>query len=227
MAVNINDRRPIATRDKPWAKKSALWLKNKGITPNQISLASSGCALLSGLCFVLAFNFSSWFIRDGLLLLAAALIQGRLICNLLDGMVAVEGGLATPAGPVYNELPDRLSDTLIFVGVGYGLNELPFAGTLGWIAALLALMTAYLRLLGGTCGLRQHFLGPMAKQHRMALLCGCTLLALFLPAYYGQKLLFLCLAVISLGSLFTCWRRGKRILDELHQNAVTQEKTDE
>jgi phosphatidylglycerophosphate synthase len=161
------------------------------------------------------------------LLLAAGLIQGRLVCNLLDGMVAVEGGLATPAGPVYNELPDRVSDTLIFVGVGYGLSAFPFAGTLGWVVSLLALMTAYLRLLGGTCGLRQHFLGPMAKQHRMALLCGCTLLALFLPTLYGQQLLFICLVVISLGSLYTCWRRGKRILNELHQNAVNQVTTDE
>lgn len=227
MAVNTNDRRPITTRDKTWAKHSALWLKNKGVTPNQISLASTGCALLSGLCFLFAFNFSSLIIRDALLLLGAALIQGRLICNLLDGMVAVEGGLATPAGPVYNELPDRVSDTLILVGVGYGLSAIPFAGTLGWIAALLALMTAYLRLLGGTCGLRQHFLGPMAKQHRMALLCGGALLALFLPAAYGQRLLFLCLMVISIGALFTCWRRGKRILDELHLNAVTQEAADE
>lgn len=227
MTVNINDRRPVTTRDKPWAKKSAQWLKNRGVTPNQISVASTGCALLSGLCFLFAFDFSSIIVRDGLLLLAASLIQGRLICNLLDGMVAVEGGLATPAGPVYNELPDRLSDTLIFIGAGYGLSAFPFAGTLGWIAALLALMTAYMRLLGGTCGLHQHFLGPMAKQHRMALLCGCALLALFLPTLYGQKLLFLCLVVICLGSLFTCWRRGKRILADLHHNAVSQEKTDE
>ncbi|WP_187181799.1 CDP-alcohol phosphatidyltransferase family protein [Serratia marcescens] len=227
MALKINDRRPVTTRDKSWAKESAYWLKNRGVTPNQISLASTVFALFSGLCFLFAFYFSSWLIRDGLLLLAAALIQGRLICNLLDGMVAVEGGLATPAGPVYNELPDRVSDTLIFVGVGYGLSAFSFAETLGWVASLLALMTAYLRLLGGTCGLRQHFFGPMAKQHRMALLCGCTVLALFLPTFYGQTLLLLCLVVISLGSLFTCWRRGKRILDELYQNAAAQEKTNE
>lgn len=227
MAININDRRPIKMRDKSWAKKSTLWLKNKGVTPNQISLASTGCALLSCLCFLFAFHFSSLIIRDGLLLLAAGLIQGRLVCNLLDGMVAVEGGLATPAGPVYNELPDRLSDTLIFVGVGYGLTAFPFAATLGWIAALLALMTAYLRLLGGTCGLPQRFTGPMAKQHRMALLFGCSLLALFLPTLYGQKLLLLCLVIISVGSVITCWRRGKHILDELQQNAVIQEKADE
>ncbi|MGJ3448289.1 CDP-alcohol phosphatidyltransferase family protein [Enterobacter sp. PTB] len=227
MALKINDRRPVTTRDKTWAKESAYWLKNRGVTPNQISLASTFFALFSGLCFLFAFYFASWLIRDGLLLLAAVLIQGRLICNLLDGMVAVEGGLATPAGPVYNELPDRVSDTLIFVGVGYGLSAFSFAGTLGWVASLLALMTAYLRLLGGACGLRQHFFGPMAKQHRMALLCGCTVLALFLPTFYGQTLLFLCLVVISLGSLFTCWRRGKRILDELYQNAAAQEKTNE
>lgn len=83
MDLNLKDRRPIATRDKRWAKNSAVWLKNKGITPNQISVASMGFALVSGLCFLLAFYCETAFGRGFLLLLAALMIQGRLICNLL------------------------------------------------------------------------------------------------------------------------------------------------
>ncbi|MCS3422001.1 phosphatidylglycerophosphate synthase [Rahnella sp. BIGb0603] len=226
MDLDLKDRRPIATRDKRWAKNSAVWLKNKGITPNQISVASMGFALVSWLCFLLAFYCETAFGRGFLLLLAALMIQGRLICNLLDGMVAVEGGMASPAGPVYNELPDRVSDTLILAGVGYGLVAMPEAVTLGWIAALLALMTAYLRLLGGTCGLKQQFLGPMAKQHRMAILCAGAVIAIFLPSQWGQLLLLSCLVIITLGALVTCWRRGSRILRELHEKAGTEGDND-
>ncbi|MFT8209500.1 MAG: lysophospholipid acyltransferase family protein [Symbiopectobacterium sp.] len=58
---------------------------------------------------------------------------------------------------------------MLLLGVGYGVLLFPYAPLLGWGAALLALATAYIRLLGGTCGLVQRFSGPMAKQHRMAL----------------------------------------------------------
>jgi len=43
------------------------------------------------------------------------------VCNLLDGMVAIEGGLKTPAGELFNDVPDRISDPLILVGAGYDL----------------------------------------------------------------------------------------------------------
>jgi len=81
------------------------------VTPNQILLASIGCVFISGLYFYIAFKFDGQWLKTLFLILAAVMIQGRLICNLLDGMVAVEGGMSSPAGPVFNELPDRISDT--------------------------------------------------------------------------------------------------------------------
>ena len=50
--------------------------------------------------------------RGVILLLAALCIQLRLVCNLLDGMVAVEHGKGSPSGPIWNELPDRFADVL-------------------------------------------------------------------------------------------------------------------
>ena len=41
---------------------------------------------------------------------------------------------------------------------------------LGWAAALLAALTAYVRVFGGALGLTQDFSGIMAKQRRMAAL---------------------------------------------------------
>lgn len=146
------------------------------------------------------------------------MIQGRLICNLLDGMVAVEGGMKSPVGAVYNELPDRIADTLIILGVGYGLSpDFSMAITLSWVGAFFAVMTAYVRVLGGACGLEQQFTGPMAKQHRMALLTSVAVIAAFIPSLWGIWLFFISLWIIILGSTLTTIFRTRRILRDLAQ----------
>ena len=99
-------------------------------------------------------------------LAAAACVQLRLICNLLDGMVAIEGGRKSKVGAIYNEFPDRIADTLFLVPLGYAAG-VPW---LGWACALLAALTAYVRVFGGSLGLVQDFSGIMAKQRRMAAL---------------------------------------------------------
>lgn len=113
MEKEIHDRRPVRTRNTRWAARAARFLRLHGATPNGISLCSILCALLGALCFVTVWHCDSVWCQRSLLLLAVMAIQGRLICNLLDGMVAVEGGMRSPAGAVYNELPDRISDTLL------------------------------------------------------------------------------------------------------------------
>ena len=108
--------------------------------------------------------------------MAAVAIQLRLLCNLVDGMLAVEEGFSTKTGDIYNDLPDRISDVLILVGAGYSRGS-RMRSTLGWLAAVLAVLTAYVRVLGGSLGVTQHFIGPMAKQHRMFALTIATLLS--------------------------------------------------
>ncbi len=49
-------------------------------------------------------------------LLAACLIQLRLLANMFDGMVAIEQGRQSPLGELYNEIPDRVSDAFILIG---------------------------------------------------------------------------------------------------------------
>lgn len=212
------NRRPIKARQTNWATACSRWLQKKGATPNGISLCSILFAALAGLTLFFALTHSLPLIRAILLIISALMIQGRLICNLLDGMVAVEGGMKSPVGAVYNELPDRIADTLIIIGVGYGLSSyFPVAITLGWVGAFFAVMTAYVRVLGGSCGLEQRFTGPMAKQHRMALLTIVTLIAAFIPINWGIWLFFISLWIIILGSALTTIFRTRRILRDLAQ----------
>jgi phosphatidylglycerophosphate synthase len=111
-------------------------------------------------------------------LAAATCIQLRLIANLLDGMVAVEGGKGGPTGDLWNEAPDRVADVMILIGAGYAAGSSPM---LGMIAALVAVFVAYVRALGASVGAGQIFLGPMAKPHRMFLMTLMCLLAVLIP----------------------------------------------
>lgn len=169
-------RRPLKTRDQPWAQALARSAARAGLSPNAISILSILFAAGGAACLMTASTACCRTAATLLWLGAAAGIQLRLLCNLLDGMVAIEGGRKSAAGGLYNEVPDRIADVLLLAAAGYS-NEwvVKFAGLpLGWLATILALMTAYIRVLGGTLTGSQSFAGPMAKQHRMfALTLAC------------------------------------------------------
>jgi phosphatidylglycerophosphate synthase len=207
-------RRVLATRKTGWAKALARRLAANGVRPNAVSIVAVGFALASGTAFYL----SSRLALDGraaLLLTAAACIQLRLLCNLLDGMLAVEEGLKSATGEIFNELPDRVADVLILVGAGYAGQQLAHSATLGWAAAVVAVFTAYVRVLGGSLGLTQHFVGPMAKQHRMFTLTVVTLLAAVEAlSNLPSRAIPAGLALIIVGSVATAVRRTWRILSE-------------
>jgi phosphatidylglycerophosphate synthase len=212
-------RRPLQSRQTRWAAAMAGWLTRRRVQPNAISLASAAFAALAGGCLA-ATGYEGPLPRTVLLVVAAAMIQLRLLCNLLDGMVAIEGGLKTKSGELYNDVPDRVSDLLILVGAGYGVAWGPWGATLGWLAAALAIMTAYVRVLGVSVGAPQYYLGPMAKQHRMAVLTAACVVGAFeavlMQAYAGVAV-GVALVVIVLGSVLTVGRRLRRIAEDLEQ----------
>jgi phosphatidylglycerophosphate synthase len=208
-------RRPLLSRDTAWAKGAARSLAERRVLPNRISLASSVCGVIAALNLVAAGGEHG--IREAIFFLVAAVfIQGRLICNLLDGMVAVEGGFQTKSGELYNELPDRFSDAVIFAAAGYAAPGPEWLHALGWLAAVLSLITVYVRALGAQAGASQQFCGPMAKQHRMAVLT-VTCIAMALLALFGLNydLVHPALGLISAGCIVTIWRRASRIAQEL------------
>ena len=199
------NRRPIAARDTGWARAIAGALARTAITPNQISLASVFVAALGSAAVI-------WRPGDASFLLCAVCIQLRLLCNLLDGMVAVEGGKGSPLGRIYNEFPDRVTDSLFVVALGYAAGW----PALGWFGALAAVGTAYVRVFGGACGLTQDFRGPVAKQQRMAIATLALLLAIGEAHWNGTRyVLIAASALIALGSLVTCATRTRAIAAQL------------
>ncbi len=206
---NSGGRRPLKVRNAGMAKSIAAWLSHKNITPNQISIASVLFAVLAAVCFFLLPFFEFQNLSKFLIFfLAAIFIQLRLLCNLFDGMVAVEGGKSTASGELFNDIPDRLADPIILVSVGYATTSLSWATSLAWLAALLAILTAYIRTLSTSIGAPVNFQGPMAKQHRMALITLAAIIAAFESKFFGHDFtLPIALAIVVIGCMITATRR--------------------
>ncbi len=154
-------RRPIADL----FRKTARWATNLcvrcGIHPDTISYTSIVAAAAAAICFWQAG-------RHPILLLVAPLFcYLRLWFNMLDGMVAVAAEKASARGEILNDLPDRISDLLIFAGVAHSGLMNPI---LGYWAAIFALLTAYVGLFGQAVGARREFNGVMSKPWRMVAL---------------------------------------------------------
>jgi phosphatidylglycerophosphate synthase len=215
-AGELIDRRPIATRNRKWAQAATAWLASRNVSPNAISIAGMCACIAGGIALGLT-SISGYRI---LWLVAALGAQLRLTANMLDGMVALASSRASRVGELYNEIPDRVSDAAVFIGAGFawGGNV-----TLGYIATILAIFTAYVRAAGKIAGAPNEFCGPMAKQHRMLVITVICLYSAVIPRPW-QILQFnnvkvgamgLGLALIIVGCLITIARRLNRIAHAL------------
>ena len=168
-----------------------------GMSPNAISLVS--------ILFAIGGALAILFVPTSLGYVAGAIaVQLRLICNLLDGLVAVEGGRGTSSGPLFNEIPDRVADSVLLVALGYAAGE-PW---IGWLAALVAAVTAYIRTLGGALGQEQDFRGPLSKSQRMFVMTVALLAAAVeLPLVGTRHALLAGGVLIVVGSVVTCINR--------------------
>jgi phosphatidylglycerophosphate synthase len=215
------ERRPLASRDSAASKAVAHWLAVHGASPNAISLSGMIAGLGAGAALAATALVPSPALSRLCFAAAAVLVQLRLLANMLDGMVAIETGRASPTGALYNEVPDRVSDAAMFIGAGYGLGGWP---PLGYLAACLAVFLAYLRAQGKVAGAPQEFCGPMAKPQRAFAM---TLLALYCalapPAWQAGLLVrgwgpvAWVLMLVIVGESWTAGRRLRRIARRLRE----------
>jgi len=208
------DRRPIAARSHPLSQAVAAWLAHRGVSPNAISVFGLVCGMLAGL----ALAGTRWVDGGGaaLWLAGAVLIQLRLAANMFDGMVALAKGAPSPVGELYNEIPDRVSDSAVLIGAGIAGGD----WGLGVAAALAAMATAYVRAAGKAAGALNDFSGPMAKPHRMFVMTVLAVWAAVMPRAWqpvldGLELPSLALLLVIVGCVVTAIRRLLRIARSL------------
>ena len=216
------DRRPIAVRQWKVFQHAAGWLARRGVSPNGISVAGMVCGLAAGGALA-ATPYLAGPGQRVAWVAAAVLIQLRLLANMLDGMVAIEGGRGSPVGELYNEVPDRVSDAATFIGAGYALGG---EVVLGYAAACVALFTAYVRAMGKAAGAGQEFCGPMAKQQRMFIVTVAAAYGGLAPRGWQPAwgpspswgLVAAALVLIIVGGLWTAGRRLGRIAAALRKH---------
>lgn len=207
-------RRPIADLFRTTADGAVRLCVRCGIHPDVVSYMSVVAAAGAGFCFWLSGT------HPFLLIVGPAFCYLRLWFNMLDGMVALASGKASPHGEIINDLPDRVSDILIFVGVAHsGLNE----PALGYWAALMAVMTAYVGITGQAVGVQREFSGVMAKPYRMvALHVGAWFAFMGNDSRFsgGATTMDGTLFFIILGCAQTIWVRLARIMKALKVKAA-------
>jgi len=209
-----SSRRPIGELFRRTAQGAVRWCVRWGIHPNWVSYTSIVAAAGAALCFWQAANVPA------LLLPAVGFCYLRLWFNMLDGMVALASGKASRTGEIVNELPDRFSDVLIFVGVAHsGLCE-PIGG---YWSAIGALLVAYVGTLGQAVGVQREFSGLMSKPWRMVTLHIGAWITLGLLwwgegqiRYGGLTVLDWTNLVIVVGCIQTMTIRLVRIVKALH-----------
>lgn len=157
-----SSRRPIAGMFRATAHGAVNLAVRAGIHPDVFSYASIVAAGIAGVLFWQSLRHPKY------LILGAAFALLRLWLNMFDGMVAVAAGKASKKGEIINDLPDRVSDVLIFVGMAHSswCHRLPAY----WVA-ILALLVAYVGLFGQAVGVQREFSGIMSKPWRVVVLC--------------------------------------------------------
>ena len=201
-------RRPIADVFRRTAEAATRFSVRNGIHPDAISYLSMVAAVIAAICF--------WASGDNrwLLIIAPLFCYLRLWFNMLDGMVAVAANKASRRGEILNDLPDRISDIIIFIGVAHSgwMNPL-----FGYWAAIFAVLTAYVGLFGQALGGEREFGGIMSKPWRMVALSVGAWLTFFLQRGPERfSILDLTCVIVVIGCIQTIVVRLKRIAAALH-----------
>ncbi len=210
-------RRPIADTFRRTAHGAVRFCVRARISPDTVSYLSLVAAAIAAFCF--------W--QSGrlpvLLLIAPAICYLRLWFNMLDGMVALASGTASWRGEILNDLPDRISDVLIFIGVAHSGWMNPF---LGYWAAIFAVLTAYVGLFGQAVGVQREFSGIMAKPWRMVALhigawvtLGCVWWNCGEVRFVRLTILDLACVVVVAGCVQTIVVRLRRIMAALRKKS--------
>jgi phosphatidylglycerophosphate synthase len=206
-------RRPIAELFRRTTRGTVQFCVDRGIHPDAVSYASIVAAAAAAVCF---WQAQAW---AALLIPAVLFCYLRLWLNMLDGMVALASGKASRKGEIVNDLPDRVSDVIIFVGAGYSGLCHPMGG---YWAAIFALLVAYVGTTGQAIGVQREFSGLMSKPFRMVALNAGAWLTLALLwwgdgriQYGGLTVLDWTFGVIIAGCVQTIWVRLVRILRSL------------
>ena len=118
----------------PWSKYVAWWASRRGLTPNQVTLASLAVAVVAGACCATG---TRWGYVAG-----AVLLQASFGLDCADGQLARLTGRFSEFGGWLDAMVDRLKEYAVYAGLALGSAR---AGDEVWLLAVAALVLQTLR----------------------------------------------------------------------------------
>jgi len=169
-----------------------------GLTPDGISVLAFGLAIAAGGAFVVAGDRALFY------LVGAVLVFCNGWLDLLDGAVARELAVDSPAGDFLDHVLDRYADIVVIAGLAAGIQEY----VLGFAAVTGVLMTSYLGTQAQAVDLDRVYGGLVGRADRLALIGVVGVLAAFRsPSYAGLGLVGWLLVVLAVVGHVTAIQR--------------------
>lgn len=186
-------------------------LADRGVSADQVTGAGVLAAGVGALAMLASRR------RRAALLLVPVCAGVRITANALDGLVAERTHGGRPEGELFNEVADRVGDTLLIGGTA----AIPGVGIAAPAVALAAAeFASFVGVTAKAAGATRRYDGPMGKPDRMAVVSVTALAAAFgVPG----KAVRVGLGVIALGAIATAANRYRQALLDMGALDLTGE----
>jgi CDP-diacylglycerol--glycerol-3-phosphate 3-phosphatidyltransferase/archaetidylinositol phosphate synthase len=194
--MTIDALRPAATRI---LDPVAIAIARRKISPNSLSIASLGFAILAGICF--------YFSVERPLFALAALIFVGLNSSLdaLDGAVARYMRTDSRKGDFLDHVIDRYSDVFIICGMFFGGHV---QWQIGTITIVLVLLVSYLGTQAQALGIGRFYGGIMGRADRLVLILLASIAyVIYSQPVMGYTMIGWGIIIIAIGSHITTIQR--------------------
>ena len=174
-----------------------------GLTPHAVSVVA----------FVLAVAAAATYAVGGIwYLLGAFLVFANGWLDLLDGRLARELDVASPAGDLLDHVLDRYADVVIVAGLAAGVGRYG----LGFAAVTGVLLTSYLGTQAQAVGLERVYGGLLGRADRLALVGVVTAAVVVVPGEIaGLTLVGWLLVVFAVVGHLTAVQRFRSAMGQL------------
>ncbi len=151
--MTLDRLRPVADRALPPSVRLAERL---GLTPDGVSVLAFALAVGAAATFVVG---GPWY------WLGAALVFANGWLDLVDGALAREQAVDSPAGDLLDHVLDRYADVVLIAGLAVGVGRY----ALGFAAVTGVLLTSYLGTQAQAVGAGRDYGGLLGRADRLAL----------------------------------------------------------
>lgn len=169
--------------------------KRIGLSPDEISLLAFVLAVAAGISFLQA--MPAWYLAGAVLVF----LNGWL--DLLDGALARELAIDSPAGNLLDHVLDRYADIVVVAGLAGGIGQY----ALGFAAITGVLLTSYLGTQIEAVGLEREYGGLLGRADRLALVGIVAVIVPFFPSVAGISLVAILLGVLAVVGHLTAVQR--------------------